>query len=131
MHASCLQMLPNFTQALQSAAARRRNLSSPGISFGFKNPRINPVPIAEPTKARDMDLHARGTIITATTKKSPFQYKHIRIVFHKFAYHLCVIIINSLPMTTQLERSLFQLVCSLHNNDQSAEIGKSQTIIDP
>jgi len=55
MHASCLQMLPNFTQALQSAAARR-NLSSPGTSLGFKNPRINPVPIAEPTNARDMDL---------------------------------------------------------------------------
>jgi len=68
MHASCLQMLPNFTQALQSAAARR-NLSSPGTSLGFKNPRINPVPIAEPTNARDMDLHARGTIITA--KKIP------------------------------------------------------------
>jgi len=49
-------MLPNFTQALQSAAARR-NLSSPGTSLGFKNPRINPVPIAEPTNARDMDLN--------------------------------------------------------------------------
>jgi len=81
MHASCLQMLPNFTQALQSAAARRRNLSSPGTSLGFKNPRINPVPIAEPTNARDLDLHARGTIITA--KKNPIPYKQIIIVFQK------------------------------------------------
>ena len=88
MHATCLQMLPNFTQELQSAAARRRCKRNHNYC----------------------------------QKKSPFQYKHIRILFQKFAYLLCIIIINSLPITTQLERSLFQLVCSLHDNDQSAEI---------